>query len=258
MFAIFLAFLLLFIQIGIVEYQSLVYPDIHRLRFTDLYDEVQLKMKCEGDAEFCPRNYLSQFEQEILVSGQFFNAFAFQFYYLQVIQTLRSEYGEHQGFIAKENDSEVKKAKYPCSKCCSASFSLGLNTVLSLFLIYSVILSTMFVSLRESDEVTKDKTLRDRLIMWSVIEASMGFNTTNYREWPLIAAIQFCLIFQLFLHIPFIYYIGKENILVLVDELINESTSMMVDRIHLENGDPRFFLAELQPSDSKSEDGSEM
>jgi len=60
----------------------------------------------------------------------------------------------------------------------------------------------------------------------------MGFNSKNYSEWQIVAAIQFFLIVQLFLHIPFIYYIAKENILVLIDEVYHNSTSKMIDRIH--------------------------
>lgn len=48
------------------------------------------------------------------------------------------------------------------------------------------------------------------------------------------------------MHIPFIYYIGKESLLMMLDEVINNNLTSMVDRIRNENGDPRFFLAELK------------
>ena len=49
-------------------------------------------------------------------------------------------------------------------------------------------------------------------------------------------------------HIPFIYYIAKENIMMVVDELINGTLSEMIERIRegiLKAGDYKFYLTEL-------------
>ena len=49
------------------------------------------------------------------------------------------------------------------------------------------------------------------------------------------------------LHIPFIYYIGKENVLIAVDEISRYNLSGMIDRIRLGKiltGDPRYFKAQ--------------
>lgn len=50
---------------------------------------------------------------------------------------------------------------------------------------------------------------------------------------------------MLFCHIPFVFYIGKEHILQAVDEHLNFSLSLMVDRIKNRfKGDPRHFLVQ--------------
>ena len=54
-----------------------------------------------------------------------------------------------------------------------------------------------------------------------------------------------CFIVQLIVHIPFIYYIGKEQMLIMHDENFNCNMTNMVDRVRTEQGDPRYFLAEL-------------
>lgn len=58
--------------------------------------------------------------------------------------------------------------------------------------------------------------------------------------------VQLCFIVQLLVHIPFIYYIAKENLLMMYDEWMNYNLSCMVDRVRSEQGDPRYFLAELK------------
>jgi hypothetical protein len=47
------------------------------------------------------------------------------------------------------------------------------------------------------------------------------------------------------MHIPFIYYIAKENFLIAYDEYWNQHMSLMVSRVKLEEGDPRYYLAKL-------------
>jgi hypothetical protein len=82
--------------------------------------------------------------------------------------------------------------------------------------------------------------------MWSIVQGSFGFKSVNFKDWWILRTIQLALIIQLLMHIPFIYYIAKENIMILVDEWQTQSTSRMVDRVRDQNGDPRFYLAELQ------------
>ena len=53
------------------------------------------------------------------------------------------------------------------------------------------------------------------------------------------------------MHIPFIYYIGKENFLMAYDEFYSSNLSNMVMRVKKEDGDPRFFLAELKDNSRK-------
>jgi hypothetical protein len=55
-----------------------------------------------------------------------------------------------------------------------------------------------------------------------------------------------CFIVQQVVHIPFIYYIGKENFLIMYDEYMSFNLSNMVNRVRSEQGDPRYFLAELK------------
>lgn len=53
---------------------------------------------------------------------------------------------------------------------------------------------------------------------------------------------------QLVTHIPFIYYIGREQLLMAYNEAVNDKNTIvnMVDRVIKENGDPRYYLAELK------------
>lgn len=59
---------------------------------------------------------------------------------------------------------------------------------------------------------------------------------------------QFLLLCQLVTHIPFIYYIGREQLLMAYNEAVNDKNTIvnMVDRVIKENGDPRYYLAELK------------
>lgn len=136
------------------------------------------------------------------------------------------------------------KAKYPCYRFMSAGASLGVITLVILFSIYSFLMVLLYISLHGQDNDGFEDY--DRLIIWSIVQASVGFKSTNYYNWPLIACIQGCLLTQLFFHIPFIYYIGKENVMIAYDEATTQSMSQMVERVRTEIGDPRFFLAELK------------
>jgi hypothetical protein len=51
------------------------------------------------------------------------------------------------------------------------------------------------------------------------------------------------------LHLPFIYYIAKENLMTVIDEIINSSLSDMIDRVRkgvFIAGDYRFFLVKIE------------
>lgn len=63
---------------------------------------------------------------------------------------------------------------------------------------------------------------------------------------------QIFMVVQQLTHIPFIYYISKEQLLMAYDEYLNSSISRMIERVIFENGDPRFFLAELKHSNKFS------
>jgi len=91
------------------------------------------------------------------------------------------------------------------------------------------------------------------VIYRNVMRISLGIETTHYNisEWPLVFVVQLCLIIQLLMHIPFIYYIGKENFLMAYDEFYSSNLSNMVMRVKKEDGDPRFFLAELKDNSRK-------
>lgn len=83
---------------------------------------------------------------------------------------------------------------------------------------------------------------------------SLGVNLTtaalNLRwyfisEFPFLFVFQVVSIISLVAMIPFFFYISKEQLLVAYDEYVNNSLSLMVDRVRNELGDPRFFLAQL-------------
>ena len=58
---------------------------------------------------------------------------------------------------------------------------------------------------------------------------------------------------QLISHVPFVYYIAKENLLMAVDEYYSKNLTKMVDRVAINNlGDPRFYLAELKLSENEN------
>lgn len=54
------------------------------------------------------------------------------------------------------------------------------------------------------------------------------------------------MVVQLVTHIPFIYYISKEQLMMIYDEYYNSSISNMIERVIFESGDPRFYLAEFK------------
>ena len=99
-------------------------------------------------------------------------------------------------------------------------------------------------------EIQRTKDFRQAAI-WSIIQTSIGFRTYiyNIREWPLILVSQLCFMVQLIVHIPFIYYISKEQCLMMYDEWANRNLTSMVDRVRSDQGDPRYFLAELRSND---------
>lgn len=55
---------------------------------------------------------------------------------------------------------------------------------------------------------------------------------------------QFFQFIRLYFHGPFKYYIGKEHFLIGLDEILNQSMSLMINRMRNSRGDPLFFLAE--------------
>ena len=100
--------------------------------------------------------YLDKRTNQALFTVLIFNAYAFQFYYLQVIQTLQDDYGEHQAYKEEGEDSKIKQKKYPCMSCISARFSLGLNTVFALFVIYSILVGILYFSLLDVKDIEAD------------------------------------------------------------------------------------------------------
>ena len=75
----------------------------------------------------------------------------------------------------------------------SASFSLGVNTVLLLSLIYGSLLLCISTSIQGVEQKIQQHQTED-MIIWSIIEASFAFKSNNYKEWPLIMLVQYGLI----------------------------------------------------------------
>lgn len=163
-----------------------------------------------------------------------------------MIQALKEQYGEHNAY-AKEEKREPIRGRYPCSRCIfSAGFSIGLITLGILFAFYfSILLAQLY-----SFEACKDIDPHDVInhFTWTIIQASIGFKLHFGQEqsWPLITAIQVCLIVQLVSHIPFIYYVSKEYFSLGLDEYKTGNLSNMVRRVRTEEGDPRVYLVQYK------------
>lgn len=78
-----------------------------------------------------------------------------------------------------------------------------------------------------------------------LITAALNLRWYNIGELPFLFVFQLVSIVSLVAMIPFFFYISREQLLVIYDEFMNSSLSLMVDRVRSELGDPRFFLAQL-------------
>lgn len=137
---------------------------------------------------------MGYYEKQMMYIPAFFNSFAFQFYFLQIVQTLEDRYGEHRGYKEEDEDArheterKIRKTWYPCKRCFSASFSLGLVTILILFMLYlSLLLFIYFENKTPSPKEETEETV-DQIAI-TIILATFGFKTNKIREWKLIMAI---------------------------------------------------------------------
>lgn len=115
------------------------------------------------------------------------SAYAFQYYFFQVIQALKEEYGEHNAF---KSDADRKAGRYPCDCCIfSAGFAIGLVALTIMFLFYFSILLIQLYSLGASKDTDPNDVSKH--ILWTIIQASFGFKLQHDGEhsWPLIVAI---------------------------------------------------------------------
>ena len=83
--------------------------------------------------------------------------------------------------------------RYPFHRCMSANFSLGFTTTLILFIIYSLIITGLIKEIWRVDvevEMHNGKTkIKYISPLWTIIQASIGFCTQNFNDWPLIGWI---------------------------------------------------------------------
>lgn len=100
---------------------------------------------------------------ELFIAIQFLPAYTFQWYYYQVIQGLHSKYGEHNGF----DRSSLLQSKYPFHRCMRASYSIGVVTIILIFLFYSFIMVIQYYSLQIDDPDSQDKIVQK--MMYAVI-----------------------------------------------------------------------------------------
>lgn len=91
---------------------------------------------------------MGQGERQVVRLASLFNAYTFQFYYLQVIQTLADGYGEHNAY---STPGLAARLSYPFKKYMGAGFSLGLLTTIVLFAIYTFIISLLWYSLYKQE-----------------------------------------------------------------------------------------------------------
>ena len=116
-----------------------------------------------------------------------------------------------------------------------AGFKIGVLTILIIGVFYLLIFGSTYLQF-----VDGEKLKFTRLLVTSIFsDASAG--NCQLRSIPVLIA-NLLKISQLFFHMPFMYYIGKEHFLVCVDEILNQSMSQMIDRKLDRTGDPRFFL----------------
>ena len=110
-----------------------------------------------------------------------------------------------------------------------AGFKIGVLTILIIGAFYLFIFGSTYLPF-----------VGNGLLVISIFsDASAG--SCQFRSPPILIA-NLLKILQLFFHMPFMYYIGKEHFLVCVDEILNQSMSQMIDRKLDRTGDPRFFL----------------
>ena len=214
-------------------------------KYIELHASVVADQNCNAGAYKiqCIRSFMSDADLNGLTLARITAALIFQFYYLQVIQTLDSKYGEHTGF----DESQKAEVKPNVKQKRKVGLEIGLITVVLLYIFYmSIIVSIKYtqVDVPNFDKVSQFR----KTAIWTVFNIGFGFKTRRYciSEWPLVFLIQSSIILQLLVHIPYIYYIGKENFLMMFDEHQNYNLTSMVNRVRSEQGDPRYFLAELR------------
>ena len=87
-----------------------------------------------------------------------------------------------------------------------------------------ILLVTMKVSYKHYADAYIEQDF-SYVIVWAIFQTTLGFKTLDYHfsHWPLLVIAQLCLIIQLVIHIPFVYYIGKEHLLMAYDEFKNQN-----------------------------------
>lgn len=162
-----------------------------------------------------------------------FVAFCFEFYFLQVVHTLQSNATRKD---LKHIHSDTK-TDFFVARVLGFMILMVIGTIF-FFIFFFAFLSTPDPNKIQGPNLTPWEIVRDTII------GVLG-NNHELEQYTILKIGHLGIVLQSLLHMPFIFFIGKEHILQCYDEYKNHSLSLMVDRIKSNvTGDPRYFRAE--------------
>ena len=132
------------------------------------------------------QRYLSEQTKLISTIATLFSAQAFQFYYLQVIQTLQQRYGEHTAYSEVDNQPnrspEFAQSKKESKKQrIEPGLKLGITVALNISAFYTITLG-----MKQINNYQQDKTFKE--VFFAITEMTIGFKSQNFKveDFPLL------------------------------------------------------------------------
>lgn len=144
----------------------------------------------------CSDKFRSTGYKQFEIIQKLASASIFQFYFLQVIQSLNKKYGLSTGFNSYDKDYNLGRSpqqsvlrKY---RCCffqrNIALEIGWLVMLMMNIIYTILLiGTNKPDFRESELQKNDKIVK--YMSWTIIKAAFGMsNNFKAKDWPLVYA----------------------------------------------------------------------